>query len=542
MEISNVTFTYPEAQKTALDHISFSIPEGSFTVICGPSGCGKTTLLRLLKPEIRPHGEFHGTIYYSGKVLTTKHSSSIGMIFQDSEQQIVMENVRSELTFGMENLGLSSAVMNKRLAEMVQFFDLEPLLDRLTAPLSGGEKQLINLTSVLLMQPRLLLLDEPTAQLDPVASKQLLHMLERLNQEWGITIVMVEHRLEEVLSLADQLLILQDGKILESGTPNEVLRKIWNQSSEFREWLPTATKLALSLPRQNNNRSLPIHVKQFRSQWLEQWKHFSSSLMPSTTTKPSSVIHPSPILQLKDVSFRYQYESNDVLQFLQLTIFQGEALAILGNNGSGKSTLLKMIAQQLLPQRGKCHWSRKVSTALLPQNPKSLFSQESFDNEIKAISTLSSIDLTEVEKYVKLLEIGHLRNQHPHDLSGGELQRVALALLLSMKPELLLLDEPTKGLDPSAKKQLGQLLKLFQNEGTTIVLVTHDLEFTVQFADRCALLFEGEIHTIAEPSQFFTESLFYTTILQRLLRGTHWSHLLTWEELIDSCPDLLIPS
>lgn len=508
-------------------------------MLCGPSGCGKTTILRLLKPEIRPHGSLSGTILYQENELNEEGSVEIGFVFQDPEHQIVMDEVQNELAFGMENLGLSSDVMCRRLAEIVQLFDLEPLLHRKTDQLSGGEKQLLNLASVLMMQPKVILLDEPTAQLDPIATRHLLQILKQLNQEWGITIVLVEHRLDELLPMVDQVLFLQAGQITYCGTSEELVKWLWSSLEEMHAFIPTVPKMVLGWEEKVDS-NLPLSVKQGRQWWLNKGRHLSSTL--NGPEKKTDELTTRKLVELKEIYFRYRYEEKEVFQQLNLEVNQGEVLAILGRNGSGKSTLLHILAEQIIPQRGNVTWFRKTKTAFLPQNPKALFVHDSVDMGIQSICDMYSLTSREVGEIFEELQIKPILHHHPHDLSGGELQRAALAVLLCTKPQILLLDEPTKGLDPVAKANLLNFLQRLRRRGITIVLVTHDLEFAVQLATRCALLFDGKITAIDRSATFFAESFFYTTFLQRVLRGTALCHISTWKEFKKICRAPSTPS
>lgn len=527
IQLNNVTFTYPNSDKPALKNVSLKVSKGQFVVLCGPSGCGKSTLLRLLKKEIKPHGEF------SGEIFVSANGSDVGFVFQDPENQIVAEDFLHEMVFGLENLGLPTNEMRSRVAEMVGFFGAETLLIRKTHELSGGKKQQMNLASVLLMQPDILLLDEPTAQLDPVSSRELLDMLVRLNEEFGMTIIMAEHRLEEAFTLADQIVMMEDGEIIQQGEPKEVIEAVWNTPRKV--YVPTVPSFFLSvLPYEE----LPLTVKTGR-------QHATKLEFSPKAITESSI--GDEIMKVKDIYYRYNRDTEMVLNEMSFTLHKGETYALLGGNGAGKSTFLKLMCGVWKPIKGKINLhdqplksyrKKELSKRMgyLPQNPKLFFIEDSVQKEIEMTMELWDVkDRQFVSKIVDDLEIGHLLESHPYDLSGGELQKAALACILLRKPEILLLDEPTKGLDPISKGKLANILEQLRQEGTAILLSTHDVEFAAQYATRCGMIFQGKITAEAVPSDFFQGNFFYTTMIQRLLRGLPNQNVVTLKEAIERC-------
>ncbi|MGG1674495.1 ABC transporter ATP-binding protein [Neobacillus sp. NRS-1170] len=521
IELNKVSFSYPDCLEPAIGNISLKINKGKFVVLFGSSGSGKSTLLRLLKKEIQPHGILKGQISVNGAPIQEKTglSKEIGFVFQDPENQIVADDVLHELVFGLENIGLKTSEMRNRLAEMVHFFGAESLLHRKSHELSGGRKQQINLASVLLMQPDILLLDEPTAQLDPVSSREFLDMLKRLNEEFGMTIIMAEHRLEEVFTLADEIIMMEKGQILFEGEPREVLPQIWN--SKNQAFVPTIPSLFLS---QKGSGMIPLTVKEGRN-WVQE----SSTIF---SEEPKKLEYPigDERIGLKNISFRYDKKNEFILNDLDFSLAKGEFYALLGGNGSGKSTFLKVLAGLVKPEMGKILVNKKKTKIMknselinligyLPQNPKLFFIQDSIEKEIQY--TMDHWDLTnvnEVDTLLNNLGIKHLISSHPFDLSGGELQKAALGCLLIRKPEILLLDEPTKGLDPISKQNLANILQSLHFEGMTILMSTHDVEFAAQFATKCGMMFQGKITSEDVPSEFFKGNFFYTTMLQRIAR------------------------
>jgi energy-coupling factor transport system ATP-binding protein len=502
IEINNVSFTYPDASIPAIKNLSLQIEKGQFIVLFGSSGSGKSTLLRLLKKEIQPHGVLSGEILLDGRPRDEKNET--GFVFQDPENQVVADDVLHEIVFGLENLGISPNEMRSRVAEMVHFFGVESLLHRKTHELSGGKKQQINLASVLLMQPNILLLDEPTAQLDPVSSRELLDILIRLNDEFGMTIILAEHRLEEVLPLADKIIMMEKGEIFIEGGPRDVLKEVWN--SPNHPYVPTIPSLFFSMKGQG---IIPLTVKEGR-----KWVQSGVDLTPDTKNHVSFGVER---IKAKNIYFRYEKKSDFILNELDFSLNKGEFYALLGGNGSGKSTFLKILGGMLKPEKGKIDSKKNGQTiGYLPQNPKLFFIQDTVGKEIQ--STIEKWG-GEPAPILESLGISHLVNCHPYDLSGGELQKAALSCLLLRKPEILLLDEPTKGLDPISKRNLARILIQLNAEGVTILMSTHDIEFAALHASKCGMMFQGRITSEGHPENFFQGNFFYTTMIQRLLRG-----------------------
>ncbi|MEW9668551.1 ABC transporter ATP-binding protein [Ammoniphilus sp. 3BR4] len=544
IKIKNLHFQYPAKSSMALSGINLQVEEGEFVVICGPSGCGKSTLLRLLKHETQPFGKMEGEIYYNQILLqdldpleAVRH---MAMVWQDPENQIVMEQVQEELIFALENIGYSTDIMRKRLAEMVQFFGLETWLSRKTMELSGGQKQIINLASVLLLQPKVLLLDEPTAQLDPVSGKEFIQVLKRINEEFGMTIVLVEHRLEDVFSVADRVIMMEEGSIRYVGTPQDVTEKIWrSKDHHFLSYIPSITRVYLQMENTPQAIEIPFSVKDGRK-WLakKRIKRVEESQKPQQQERQS-------VLQVRDLDFRYVKDSPSILNGLDLDVYKSDFLAIVGGNGSGKSTLLQIMGGLLKPQSGKVllggikmgklnkqELYRRV--AYLPQNPLTYFTYDTVEQELEyAANRFSSHAL--LETMIQDLGIESLLQNHPHDCSGGERQKVSLACLLLGQPEIILLDEPTKGMDPVSQQAFAKLLGELHHQGLIIVMVTHHIEFAARYANRCAMLFDGIMTAEGDPSSFFSGNFFYTTHLNRMSRDW-FPTALTEEEVIKRWP------
>ncbi|HLO11890.1 MAG TPA: energy-coupling factor transporter ATPase [Pseudoneobacillus sp.] len=543
LEINNLSFTYPTATSPAIQNVTLQVEKGQFVVLFGSSGSGKSTLLRLLKKDIQPHGEQTGEIFVNGQNIneTEGYSNQVGFVFQDPENQVVSDDVLHEIVFGLENIGVSANEMRSRVAEMVHYFGAESLLHRKTQELSGGMKQQINLASVLLMQPEILLLDEPTAQLDPVSSREFLDILKRLNEEFGMTIILAEHRLDEVFTMADQMVMMENGKMINSGSPSELIEDIWESSN--KAYVPVIPSLYFSVTKRENRKNIPLSVKDARK-WINNLKiqtegnHFLSE----------KVMNKQKILEVKELFYHYRKEDDFVLKECNFTLFDSEIYALLGGNGTGKSTFLKILAGILKPKRGKITLFDKALQAwksnemartvgYLPQNPKLFFIHDTIEMEIQ--ETMNKWRITsreEVNQLLKRLGIDHLLNNHPYDLSGGELQKAALACILLRKPKILLLDEPTKGLDPVSKVSFAKILKEMHEEGLTVVMSTHDVEFAALYSTRCGMMFQGNITSENVPSEFFKGNFFYTTMVQRVFRNLkNNNEAVTIEEAMTLC-------
>lgn len=532
VKIENLSFTYPLSEKKALDHISLTIEKGSFTLLTGYTGSGKSTLLKLLKKEIAPHGEKTGKIEFPGFTEGIR-PSDIGYVHQNPDEQIVADKVWHELSFGLENMGLSKTQVRLKTGEAASYFGLSSLFEENTEHLSGGEKQLLSLAAAAATDPALLLLDEPTSQLDPIAARRFFDALFRLNTDFGVTVILAEHRLEEVFSLASRVISLEEGKIIADGAPREVCEAL--KGSSLFLGFPTAARIwnALSSP-------LPCPLN------VNEGKAFVHTLAGDKKMAPSfsdREIHGETVIRCKDVFFAYEKDKADVLNSLSLEVKKGEHLCVLGGNGAGKSTLLGVLSGLLPPFTGKVQIlgkSRKEykrgalyknTLALLPQDPAAVFIKSTVREDLETIlKTMGCSPAQAKEKAERAGEregISHLLDQNPLDLSGGEKQKCALAKILLTEPQILLLDEPTKGLDAFSKLHLRDTIRALTNEGKTVVTVTHDTQFAAISATRCALLFRGELIAEDTPHPFFTANTFYTTAAHRILPGA-----ITAEEVI----------
>jgi len=552
IDVQNLNFAYPNSRQRALKNINLSVEAGEFVAICGPSGCGKTTLISQLKREIRPEGEISGRILYRGKpidCLSKKEAvEEIAMVFQDPENQIVLDTVIHELAFGMENLGYDILTMKKRIGEMCNFFGLEKMLYKSVHELSGGEKQILNLASVLLLQPKLLLLDEPTSQLDPIAAKEFLQMLYRLNRELSMTVIMSEHRLEDLFPLADKVVFMHEGEVKYLGDPRSISFNILrSKDASLHNYLPSVVRTYSFLKGHIEKAEIPVDVREGKQLICDLIDE--KELIDCQDANRGSILAEKPIIKMTDICFRYEKDSPNILNRLSLDVYQGEFLAILGSNGAGKSTLLQIMAGLKKPQRGKVYFKGKdilrikeeeifLQIAYLAQNPMLYFIHETVEDELYRRGEMlkgkvEGIDEL-LEEYIDFYGLGPLLKRHPYDLSGGEKQKLAMATVLLSRPQLLLLDEPTKGLDPTFKISFKDILDKLIKSGITIVMVSHDIEFVAANASSCALLFNGEITTKDTPGNFFSENYFYTTAVNRAVREK-LPKAITLEDVIKAC-------
>ena len=539
--ITDLSFTYPTESVPALQNVSLSIEAGSFTVLCGRSGCGKSTLLRQLKPILQPHGTQTGTILFEGKSLSSlsqrEQSARIGFVLQNLDAQLVTDKVWHELAFGLESLGLSTPVIRRRVAEIASFFGIQNWFYKPVCELSGGQKQLVNLASVMALEPSVLLLDEPTSQLDPIAATDFLSTLGRINRELGTTIILSEHRLEDALALSTNVVFLERGRILDSGTASEVGSRLKAAGSDMFSAMPVPMRIYAGVP---NDLPCPVTVAQGR-QWLEAFSE-THPLCPVPPAAPSEKREGPAAVELDEAFFRYDKQSPDVVKALTLRAYPGELLAILGGNGTGKSTTMGLISGIHRAYRGKVSVlgtaPQEVSgkIALLPQDPQTLFVKNTVIEDLLSVLDDAPRDRRKalaLEK-ARLCELTELLERHPYDLSGGEQQRAALCKVLLREPEVLLLDEPTKGLDAEFKRVFARIIKRLCARGVCVIMVSHDAEFCASYASRCAMFFDGAIVAEGTPREFFSSGSFYTTSASRMARGL-LPGAITPEDVIAAC-------
>ncbi len=616
-EIKDLTFYYPGGSRPALNDINLKIERGSYVTVCGRSGSGKTTLLRHLKSVLAPHGKKTGEIFFGGRPLEKaglrEQSSMIGYVMQDPEDQVVTDKVWHELAFGLESLGVDQKTMRLRVAEMASYFGIQDWFHKDVAELSGGQKQLLNLASVMAMQPEVLILDEPTSQLDPIAAADFLNTVRKINLELGTTVIITEHRLEDILHASDMVVVMQNGRIAACGGPGEVGQQMYEQGSEMFTAMPAPMQIYFGVradaagsgpaePERHalsggtvdaGGRKCPLTVREGRT-WLSrefEGREIKVRSLAEAAGKRGAngqtaaarrgvpgqmaagmagqvsvsaagadgetVIRQrhetsKPAIEIKEAWFRYEKNSPDVLRGFSLEVPRNELFAIAGGNGTGKSTALKTICGICRPYRGKVIIDGKRlekyssgelfhgKLAMLPQDPKSLFVKKTVREELEEMLPGSSqADARSgkdaaIAETAQLCDIEDLLDSHPYDLSGGEQQRSALSKVLLTRPEILLLDEPTKGMDCFFKIKFAGILGELKKHGVTIVMVSHDVEFCARYADTVSMMFDGSIITTNTPDRFFSQNSFYTTAANRMSRHI-FDDAITDEDVIRLC-------
>lgn len=574
LEINDLCFAYPEEKKRALNHVSLHVEDGEFLVLCGKSGCGKSTLLTHLKTSLTPHGKRKGEILFQGvpigEMSNREQSQRIGYVLQNPDNQIVTDKVWHELAFGLESLGYSNADIRIRVAEMASYFGIQDWFYKNVSELSGGQKQLLNLASIMAMHPDMLILDEPTSQLDPIAASDFLETVKKINRDLGTTIILTEHRLEEVFPSADRVVVMDEGQILCVGTPPEIGEELKKRNHEMFLAMPVPMQVYAKV---ESEQPCPITVRDGRK-WLDivcKKKGISPANASSSYRKESDSQKGKSsfskitekfkekkediILACDDLWFRYDKELPDVVKGLSFSLKRGEFFALLGGNGTGKSTTLSILSRLRKPYRGKVLLEgkdiRRYSDkelfrnflGVLPQNPQSLFVKKSVELELfemvggvkekKDEEYQLAMDKKDaVEGIIKVTHLEELLHRHPYDLSGGEQQRLALAKILLLRPKLLLMDEPTKGLDSYFKKEFAGILALLKEQGVTVFMISHDIEFCASYADRCGLFFDGNIVACGTPGEFFAGNNFYTTAANRMARR-YFPMAVTGEDVVE---------
>ena len=528
--IRNLTFAYPEQERAAISALSLSVQPGEFLVLCGPSGCGKSTLLRQLKTALAPHGGRSGEILFDGRKLDElsqrEKAEKIGFVQQSPENQIVTDKVWHELAFGLESLGYDTPTIRRRVAEMASFFGIQTWFYKNVTELSGGQKQLLNLAAVMVMQPKVLILDEPTSQLDPIAASDFLATLGKINRELGTTIILTEHRLEEAFGFASRVAVMDKGKLLCTGTPAEVGAELKASGSGMFLAMPAAMRIWAAT---DSGAACPISVCDGRNWLLDYVKTHELRSIPEES---KNVPNGETVVSAHELWFKYEKDLPDVVKGLSLELHKGEFLALLGGNGTGKTTSMKLLAGLKKPYRGELHVSGSVG--MLPQNPQTLFVKSTVHEDLLEVLPKEARASDRLAQVAALCQLHELLDRHPYDLSGGEQQRVALAKILLLNPNILLLDEPTKGLDAEFKQTFGQILRTLQASGVAILMVSHDIDFCAQYAEHCALFFDGNIVTEAAPRAFFSGNSFYTTAANRIARDV-LPEAVTAQDVIAAC-------
>lgn len=525
IKASSLSFGYAGSDELVLDDITFDIKKGETALIIGASGSGKTTLLKMLDKSMMPEGRFSGKAEYYGRQIKdlsqAEAAVSTGYVGQNPDNQIVTDKVWHELAFGLENLGVPNADIRRRVAEMSEYFGITGWYDKNTEELSGGQKQLLNLASVMVMKPEILLLDEPTAQLDPLAKKKFINTVLELNKDFGITVICVEHNLADIYSKTDKVLVLEDGKLIYNDTPRNTAQKLVMSGSPLVYGLPSPVRIYEGCKEDIAfETECPLTVKEGR-----EWAASLNIKGGICEHKDKSIEKGDTAISVKNVFFRYSKNSANVLENISFDIEKGKITALLGSNGAGKTTLLRLMSGIRKPISGKVKVGGR--TVVLPQNPMALLNQISVEEELasavmdKGNVSVKNMDRQQrinlVENMLERTGLLNVRKQHPYDLSGGQQQRLAFAKVLLYEPDIILLDEPTKGIDPFFCKKMGEWLVDLKNMGKTIVIVSHDVEFTAVYADKCGLIFDRNIESYTDSHSFFAGNIFFTTDTNRMM-------------------------
>lgn len=549
-EIKNLSFSYPVTpDKKTLNHINLTIEKGQYVTVCGRSGSGKTTLLKHLKSVLTPYGNKEGEILFEGEPLSRAdlrtQSSKIGYVMQNPDNQIVTDKVWHELAFGLESLGMDQKTIRLRVAEMASYFGIQGWFHKNVSELSGGQKQLLNLASIMAMQPSVLILDEPTSQLDPIAASDFLNTVRKINQELRTTIIITEHRLEDIFYASDKVVVMEQGNIIADDEPRKIGEFLKGENNVMFAAMPTPVQIYYGVP---NHLTCPLTVRE-GGEWLN--RIFDHKMITSKKVKEIRRVDPEhikdPVVEMKDIWFRYEKDTPDILKGVSLQVERNSLYAIVGGNGTGKSTTLKAICNICKPYRGKVYIDGKPmhkykgselfkgNLAMLPQDPQSLFVKKTVREDLEEMLKDSGEDKkAKVKKAAQICDILPLLDRHPYDLSGGEQQRAALAKVLLTDPKILLLDEPTKGIDNFFKLKFAEIINEMKKQGVTIIMVSHDVEFCAKYADTVSMFFDGGIVTTNTPNRFFAQNSFYTTAANRMSRHL-FENAITNEDVIELC-------
>ena len=549
-EIKDLSFSYPTTpDKQTLSHVNLKIERGQYVTVCGRSGSGKTTLLKHLKSVLAPHGNVTGEILFNGRPLSEAdlrtQSSQIGYVMQNPDNQIVTDKVWHELAFGLESLGVDQKTIRLRVAEMASYFGIQSWFHKDVSELSGGQKQLLNLASIMAMQPSVLILDEPTSQLDPIAASDFLNTVRKINRELRTTIIITEHRLEDIFYASDKVVVMEKGKIIADDEPRKIGDFLKKGNNEMFAAMPTPVQIYYGVSGQGK---CPLTVRE-GAEWLDKMfvnKKLAVTAVEDHDMKFTDFIE-NPALELKETWFRYEKDSPDILKGISFAVPREKVFAIVGGNGTGKSTTLKAICNVCKPYRGKVLIEGKPvgkyktkelfqgKVAMLPQDPQSLFVKKTVREDLEEMLVGNKAEKSEkVQRVASICEIEHLLERHPYDISGGEQQRAALAKVLLTEPKILLMDEPTKGIDNFFKLKFAEILEKLKKEGVTIVMVSHDVEFCAKYADLVSMFFDGGVVTTNTPNRFFSQNSFYTTAANRMSRHI-FENAITNEDVIELC-------
>ena len=516
--VKDLSFTYAGEKEQTLRGVSLRVSPGEFVLLTGSTGCGKTTLLRMLKHSVAPVGERAGEILFCGtdvRGLSGRELvSGIGFVFQNPDTQIVCKTAYAELHYGAENIGLSAAQTARAIAEVSCYFGMGDLLERDVACLSGGQNQLLNLAAALILRPKVLILDEPTAQIDPVYAAEFLAVLRRINQETGMAVLLSEQTLEEAFPIADRVIVMADGRIVDDGPARAVAARLLRSDLPSAAALPAPVRLYGAL---GGEGPVPLTIKEARA--------LLAARPELPVSRPSAPREKGrPAVEVKNVRYRYDRSAPDILRDACLRANYGELLALHGANGAGKTTLLRILSGRCSPWRGKVRFENpKAAKVYLPQNPRLSFLKDTLLEDIEFLLAQTGQPADRVAEMMRrhpfFARLGPLMYRNPLDLSGGQQQMAALFKAMLAEPDVLLLDEPTKGLDARLKSELAELIAALKSAGVCMIMASHDVEFSAAVADRCAMLFSGVIVQDDAPYDFFVSNRFYTTGLCKITNG-----------------------
>ena len=602
IEFENFSFAYlnsdgTESQVKSLDNINLEIDYGDFVLLCGPSGCGKTTLLTNLKKELMPAGRRAGEIRFNGTEIQNLDDISsacdIGYLFQNPDSQIVTDTVIQEIAFPLENIGLPTEEIRNRISEIVAFFGINDILHKNVNELSGGQKQLVNLCSLLVLRPEVLLLDEPMSQLDPIASYEFLSIVRRLNEEFSITVIMSEHKADSIFPFIDKAVFLKEGKIEFVDNAHNICSEVIDDEI-FENYLPAVTKIYNSLSVKYPSLiklNTPLSIREGRrclgtirddlikiSNGDEESNNLDSANLHHINKKynsqeKSGIIDKLPfnrnkdaLIQMKGIYFAYEKE-NLILKNVDFDLNKGDFLSLIGGNGVGKSTFLQLLVGILKPIKGKVKYKKGINLAYVHQNPMIHFSKDNVREEFmesilesnllnrngigfsgedyEKLLKMSSDEFIESDilnglkfdsidynfkELIEFFDITNLIDKHPYDCSGGEQQKIVIVKALLQNADVLILDEPTKGLDPLSSKALADILNSLRDNGLTILMTSHDLDFVANNCKRCLMLFDKDIQIDDDPKVIFAENNFYTTFVNRMVKD-YVPEIVTLEDL-----------
>ncbi|MDE6967719.1 MAG: ATP-binding cassette domain-containing protein [Clostridia bacterium] len=534
--IKNLTFKYKNSKNYALHNISLEIEEGGFYIICGKSGSGKSTLLKMMKKELLPNGDLEGEVIYNGKQISQLNGrvscGEIGFLLQDIDSGLVCDKVWKELAFGLGNLGYDDNYIGSKVAEVSEYFGISKWYNRKISELSGGSKQIVSLASIMTLNPKVLLLDEPTSMLDPIAKNNFANLLSRINKELGITIVVVEHNMDSVYDLATYVIVMDNGEISANTTPDKLPSVI--KAKDFAKYIGLP-EFAEIFSKVGGEQSMP-HTHFEQRQWLID--NFYSKIKTSHTNENRTEDYQKQnVLTAKDLYFRYDKKAEDIIKGATIELYKGEIVCLLGGNGGGKTTFINLLSRVYKPYSGKIKMDNNLRIAMLPQNAKGLFVENSVLEELMSTAKLLGKDKALVNDLIEKFELSYILDNHPYDISGGEVQKLALAKLFLTEPDIIILDEPTQGMDTACKEYLRELLTREKANGKSVIVVTHDLRFASEVGDRIGLFFDGKILSLSSAEEFFANNSFYTTESGWLSKG-YLEDCYTADRLVNALKEL----